>query len=127
YKVCKEAGIRVAAQIRYSTKKASEDFLKLHKRIVVKPLIGEQGQGVSVDIQTKRDLGKAIKRAAQFSRDVLLEEYIEGKDLRIIVIDNEIVAASIRKPATILGTGKHTIKQLVVKQNRRSMAATGGE
>ncbi|MGH9262728.1 MAG: N-acetylglutaminylglutamine synthetase, partial [Acidimicrobiales bacterium] len=58
---------------------------------------------------------------------VLLEEYVEGEDLRIVVIGHEVVAAAVRRPATIVGTGRHTIAELVAAHNRRRAAATGGE
>jgi D-alanine-D-alanine ligase-like ATP-grasp enzyme len=48
-------------------------------------------------------------------------------DLRIIVIDRQVIAAAIRKPAAIMGNGVHTIAQLIEKQSRRRAAATGGE
>jgi D-alanine-D-alanine ligase-like ATP-grasp enzyme len=38
-----------------------------------------------------------------------------------------VVAAAVRRPARIVGTGRHTIKQLIQKQSRRRAAATGGE
>jgi D-alanine-D-alanine ligase-like ATP-grasp enzyme len=58
---------------------------------------------------------------------VIIESYVEGDDVRIIVIGSEVVAAAVRKPARITGTGEHTVKELLEKYNRRRMAATGGE
>ncbi len=46
---------------------------------------------------------------------------------RIIVIYYKVVAAAVRKPAVITGTGQHTVKELIKKYNRRRAAATGGE
>ncbi len=56
-----------------------------------------------------------------------MEEFVEGEDLRIIVIDNQVVAAAVRKPASIRGNGVLTIKELIEKQSRRRAAATHGE
>jgi len=58
---------------------------------------------------------------------VLPESFHEGLDLRIVVIGFEVVAAAIRRPAEIMGDGKHTIAQLIEAQSRRRSAATGGE
>ncbi len=44
-----------------------------------------------------------------------------------MVIDGKVVAAALRKPAAIVGTGKHTIRELIETQSRRRAAATGGE
>jgi D-alanine-D-alanine ligase-like ATP-grasp enzyme len=44
-----------------------------------------------------------------------------------VVIDHEVVAAAIRRPAAVVGTGQHTIRDLIEAQSRRRAAATGGE
>src|SRR5690606_31346010 len=59
--------------------------------------------------------------------DVLLEEYVTGSDLRVVLIDFEVVAAALRRPAAVVGNGKHTVRELIEKQSRRRSAATGGE
>ncbi len=58
---------------------------------------------------------------------MLAEEYVEGQDLRIVVINDEVVAAAVRRPAEVIGTGRHTIAQLIDRQSRRRQAATDGE
>jgi GNAT-family acetyltransferase (TIGR03103 family) len=80
-----------------------------------------------VDISDVDELKKAIKTAEKICTDVLIEKYIQGEDLRVIVIDHQVVAAAIRKPPAIIGTGNHSIADLIKKHNRRRMAATGGE
>jgi D-alanine-D-alanine ligase-like ATP-grasp enzyme len=37
------------------------------------------------------------------------------------------VAAAVRKPAEVLGTGRHTVRELIERLSRRRSAATGGE
>ncbi len=102
-------------------------FLNRHQRVVVKPARGEQGRGVFVDLRRRRHVISAIEQARKLCDTVLIEEYVTGQDLRIIVIGSEVVAAAIREPATILGDGIHTIAELIDKQSRRRAAATGGE
>jgi GNAT-family acetyltransferase (TIGR03103 family) len=102
-------------------------FLARHKEIVVKPSRGEQGRGVSVGIRTEKEMNEAIKAAKNISDDVLLEAFINGLDLRIIVINYKLVAAAIRRPPEVIGTGRHSIRDLIEKQSRRRAAATGGE
>jgi GNAT-family acetyltransferase (TIGR03103 family) len=94
---------------------------------VVKPARGEQGAGISVDIRDPSDLERAIKNARRICETVILEQFCTGSDLRIIVIDFQVVAAAIRKPAQIVGTGAHSIGELIQIQSRRRRAATGGE
>lgn len=127
WKLLRKAGLSVPGQRFAGTGEQNRAFLETHGRVVVKPLRGEQGQGISVDVRTPEDLERAVLRASEFCDDVLLEEYVEGDDLRIVVIDYKVVAAAIRRPAEVIGNGTHTIEQLIRKQSRRRSAATGGE
>ena len=122
-----QADLKVPAQIVDDDWQRSVDFLNRFKSIVVKPMHGEQGQGISVDIRTPSELESALSLARQYDETVLIEQFVDGDDLRIIVINNEVVAAAIRKPATIVGTGEHTIRELIERLSRRRSAATGGE
>lgn len=122
-----QAGLHTPAQQLFTDEKSAHEFLKIHDRVVVKPLNGEQGKGITVDVQSTQDLREAIKKASEFDEQVLLEAFYPGDDLRIIVINNEVVAAAIRKPAQIIGDGSHDVDTLIAKQSRRRMSATGGE
>jgi GNAT-family acetyltransferase (TIGR03103 family) len=95
--------------------------------LVVKPARGEQGNGITVGVQTGSELQRAIELARSYCPDVLLEECVSGRDLRVVVIDHEVVAASVRKPATVVGTGRHSIRDLIGSASRRRAAATAGE
>jgi GNAT-family acetyltransferase (TIGR03103 family) len=121
------AGLKVPAQRPAGTAQENARFLDAHGRLVVKPVRGEQGAGISVDVRTPDAVSRAVTLARTVDKDVLLEEYVEGVDLRIVVIDYQVVAAAIRVPATVVGSGRHTVQQLIEAQSRRRAAATGGE
>lgn len=127
HKVLSKAGISLPAQQMASSADDNEGFLEEHGRLVAKPLDGEQGQGVAVDLRTLDDVQQAIEQARQFDSRVLLESFHEGLDLRIVVIGFEVVAAAIRQPAQIVGDGRHTVAELIEAQSRRRQAATSGE
>ncbi|WP_433285225.1 N-acetylglutaminylglutamine synthetase [Micromonospora sp. CA-244673] len=95
--------------------------------VVVKPARGEQGNGITVGVRTPEALTAAVELARRFCPDVLIEELREGEDLRVIVIDHEVVAAAVRRPAQITGDGVHDVTELIERQSRRRAAATGGE
>ncbi|MGC3859705.1 N-acetylglutaminylglutamine synthetase [Micromonospora chersina] len=95
--------------------------------VVVKPARGEQGTGITVGVRTPEALTAAVELARRFCPDVLIEELREGEDLRVVVIDHEVVAAAVRRPAQITGDGVHDITELIERQSRRRAAATGGE
>lgn len=127
HRILAKAGLRVPAQTIYVNQEQAENFLVEHSAVVVKPARGEQGVGISVDVKDTGSLREAVTEAGNFCDTVILEEYIRGDDLRIIVIDYQVVAAATRKPPCIKGTGQHTIRKLIEKQSRRREAATGGE
>lgn len=122
-----KAGLSVPAQTQWVEDGRARAFLKEHGRIVVKPTRGEQGAGISVDVRTPEELASAVKAAAAVDERVLLEQFVEGEDLRIIVINGAVVAAAVRRPPTIVGTGRHSVRQLIESASRRREAATGGE
>jgi GNAT-family acetyltransferase (TIGR03103 family) len=127
HKVLADAGLPVPRQQLADDDAANETFLAACGSIVVKPARGEQGQGISVNITDAQEMREAISTAQRHCNDVVLEEYVQGDDLRIVVIDFKVVAAAIRRPATVVGTGRHTVAELIDKQSRRRAAATGGE
>ncbi|BAV76553.1 acetyltransferase [Pseudomonas chlororaphis subsp. aurantiaca] len=127
HKVLKQAGLNLPAQQLAGNADDNLAFLDEHERVVVKPLDGEQGQGVAVDLRTIEELQQAIDNARRFDSRVLLESFHEGLDLRILVIGFEVVAAAIRRPAEVIGDGQHSIRELIEAQSRRRQAATGGE
>jgi GNAT-family acetyltransferase (TIGR03103 family) len=103
------------------------DFFGRYGRVVVKPAEGEQGRGVQVDLRSLTDVRQAVREARKVCDRVLIEQFVTGEDLRIIVIDRSVVAGAVRKPASIVGDGKRTIADLIVRQSRRRAAATRGE
>jgi GNAT-family acetyltransferase (TIGR03103 family) len=122
-----KAGLKVPAQKVAGTAEENAAFLKEHGSIVVKPARGEQGKGITVDVTTEEEVARAVAEARNHAETVLLEQFFQGDDLRIIVIDYRVVAAAIRRPAEVTGTGEHTVRALIEAQSRRRSAATGGE
>ncbi|UFJ43210.1 ATP-grasp domain-containing protein [Brevibacillus humidisoli] len=125
--VLQRAGIRVPRQQSYRNHLAASRFLRECEALVVKPLRGEQGRGITVDIRTDAELRQAVRYASEHCDDVLLEEYVDGRDTRIIVIDHRFVAAIERTPASVTGDGKRTIQQLIQEKNELLAEQTAGE
>jgi GNAT-family acetyltransferase (TIGR03103 family) len=121
------AGLAVPQGVAASTEQADVAFLDEVGEVVVKPARGEQGRGITVGVTDPDHLARAVAEARAHCPDVLLEACHHGEDVRVVVIDHEVVAASIRRPATVVGDGRHTIEELIRAQSRRRAAATGGE
>ena len=126
-KLAEKAGVTVPDQLDLVEGADISAFLRSHESVVVKPSRGEQGQGIAVGVSNYDAVLAAIDRARKVCPDVLLEDCYIGHDLRLVVIDDKVVAAALRLPAKVIGDGKKTVRQLIETQSRRRAAATGGE
>jgi len=126
-RILARAGLPVAAGREAGFDAADHEFLAEVGEVVVKPARGEQGMGITVGVATGEDLDRALALARSYCPEVLIERRVAGDDLRIVVIDHRVVAAAIRRPASVTGTGRHTVRDLIEAQSRRRAAATGGE
>jgi cyanophycin synthetase len=86
--------------------------LQIGLPVVLKPLDGNQGKGVTVNIVTRDHLDIAFRAAAEYG-EVLVEKFLPGNDFRLLVVGNKLVAASRREPPQVLGDGLHTVRELV--------------
>jgi len=127
-RVVRGAGVHVPDQISADADPpAIETFLNRHGKVVVKPARGEQGRGVAVGLSSMEEITGAVAVARRISDTVLVEEFVQGQDLRLIVINYRLVAAAVRRPASVIGNGERTIRELIETQSRRRSAGTGGE
>ncbi|MDQ3898555.1 MAG: N-acetylglutaminylglutamine synthetase, partial [Actinomycetota bacterium] len=128
-RIMERAGVRVARGALAGEGRLEEAGALLREAgaVVVKPARGEQGRGITVGVKDTAGLERAVAHALQFCPDVLVEELVEGDDLRVIVIDREVVAAAVRRPAEVVGDGRRPVTELVRSTSRRRERATGGE
>lgn len=95
--------------------------------VVVKPLAGNHGRGVSINLKTDEEVETAYEKAREHGRSIIVESYIEGFDHRLLVVNGELVAAAKREPGHVIGDGKHTIEQLVDIVNEDPRRGVGHE
>lgn len=126
-RIVEQAGLTVPQRYDPDDTEALTAALADRPALVVKPARGEQGKGVAVDLKKLDDLQAAIKEARALCPEVLVEDHVEGEDLRLVVIDFRVVAAAIRRPPRVVGDGRSTLRDLIAHQSRRREAATGGE
>ena len=83
--------------------------------LVIKPVDGNHGRGITVDIHNYEDALKGFHNAKDSSRSgaIIVEKFITGEDYRLLVINNVLVAAAKRTPAHVIGDGKSTIQELI--------------
>ena len=126
-RIVSEAGVVVPRGRLATFDNGDHEFLAEVGDVVVKPTRGEQGKGITVGIGSAAELDEALARAREQHPEVLIEQRAPGDDLRLVVIDGNVVAAALRMPAEVIGTGTHTVAELIETQSRRRAAATGGE
>ncbi len=88
--------------------------------IVIKPLDGNHGRGITINI-TSWDLAEEAYDAAKAesrTKAVIVERYYTGQDHRILVVNGKVVAVAERVPAHVIGDGKSTISQLIDETNQ---------
>jgi cyanophycin synthetase len=97
--------------------------------VVTKPLDGNHGRGVSLDVRTERDVRKGFKRARDEARRgvVVVESLVQGNDYRVLVIGGRMVAVAERVPAHVIGDGKRTVAELVEATNQDPRRGIGHE
>jgi cyanophycin synthetase len=95
--------------------------------LVVKPLDGNHGRGITTNIRFIEEAIKAFKLAQKVSAAVIVERYITGADYRFLVINFKLVAVAKRTPACITGDGVSTIQQLIDETNKDPRRGVGHE
>ncbi len=97
--------------------------------LVIKPIDGNHGRGITVDINNYEDALVAFTHAKDSSRSgaIIVEKFITGEDYRLLVINNVLVAAAIRTPAHVIGDGKATIQELIDEVNKDPRRGYGHE
>ena len=127
-RMLQDAAIPVASGITISSIGGVDDAIrKVGFPLVFKPLDGNHGRGISINIRSREDAIAAFEHAAKISRKVIVERFITGYDFRVLVIDNKMVAAALRDPAHVVGDGQLTIQQLIDKENTDPRRGYGHE
>src|SRR5439155_6937109 len=97
--------------------------------VVTKPIDGNHGRGVMLDLRDERALRAAFKRSLSEARrpQVVVESYVTGNDYRVLVVGGRMVAVAQRVPAHVLGDGEHTVRELVELTNADPRRGIGHE
>ncbi len=97
--------------------------------VVTKPLDGNHGRGVGLEIRSDRAVRTAFNRALKQARggEVVVEKMVEGSDYRFLVVGGQMVAVAERVPAHVVGDGEHTVAELVAITNADPRRGFGHE
>jgi cyanophycin synthetase len=97
--------------------------------VVTKPLDGNHGRGVGLDLRSEEDVRTGFRRAVPEARrgQVVVEGFVSGSDYRVLVVGGRMVAVAERVPAHVIGDGKHTVSDLVEIANSDPRRGIGHE
>jgi len=92
---------------------------KLGFPLVIKPARGTFGaQAVTIDIKSLDEAKQAFRQAQPAGELAIVEKMVTGRDFRILVFKNKVIAGLERIPAHVVGDGQNTIKGLIEKENQ---------
>jgi cyanophycin synthetase len=93
--------------------------------VILKPLDASHGRGISPRLTDEGAVRVAWERASEISDRVIVEQFSEGRDHRVLVIGGKVVAVAERVPAHVIGDGVHTIRELIDAANQDPRRGVG--
>jgi len=128
-KVLDQAGIRTPKGEEYQSETTAKSDFELFqgKAIVIKPKSTNFGLGITI-IKENTDQAvfeRAIEVAFGEDRTILIEEFIQGREYRFFIINDEVVGILHRVPANVVGDGNSTIRELVARKNQDPLRGKG--
>ena len=111
--------------VAYSPEEAIAIAEEIGYPVVVKPVDGHKGQGVTTDIRNPDEIAAAYEEAKRAIAEeqpgrVIVERSLQGRDFRLLCVNGRFVAALERQPASVVGDGESPLAALIERENRRS-------
>jgi D-alanine-D-alanine ligase-like ATP-grasp enzyme len=91
--------------------------------LVVKPNRGSRGRAVSLAVD-EPSLADAVAQAWKIDRIALVQLPVPGFDLRIDVLDGELLLAYVRRPLELVGDGRSSLIELHERTDVRALEPT---
>lgn len=95
----------------------ADALIRKYKKLIVKPSNSSLSRGLTLNIETKQQLEDAIAFGRLFKEGVVVQEQVEGEEIRFIIIEGKVKAALLRQTARVVGDGKLTIAELIEVEN----------
>ncbi|HEX8786113.1 MAG TPA: cyanophycin synthetase, partial [Telluria sp.] len=120
-----QAGVPVPAGDTVTTLAAAQRAARGLGCVTIKPLDANQGKGVTVACNTADDVERAFAFAQKYGQRVIVEEFLRGRDYRVLVTGKKVAAAAWRRPPHVSGDGRSTVRELVEIENRNPARGAG--
>ena len=130
-KILADLGLPVPRQrMVYDAKEAEQAAGRIGYPVVVKPLDGNHGRGISVGLEDEEHIAEAFEFARENKKSgngVIVESFIQGLDHRMLVVNGALVAVSKRVPGHVTGDGESSVEKLLEVVNSDPRRGVGHE
>ncbi|MFC1711654.1 hypothetical protein ACFLZ1_03660 [Patescibacteria group bacterium] len=120
YNLLKKASLPVLTQVKIRNMVDFDKQNLISFPLTLKPLKGQKGKHVYLNIKNKLQLKKTLKEFKEVETWII-EPYFKAKDIRFLVLNNEVIGLSQRTAPFIKTNGKQTIRQLIKKENQKRL------
>ena len=127
-KILANCGLPVPRQeLVRSAERAVRAAERLGYPVVTKPFNGNHGRGISIGLKNADEVRVGFASAAEHSSSVIVESFLSGEDHRLLVVNGELIAATLRTPGRVIGDGVHSVRALVDIVNEDPRRGVGHE
>ena len=84
--------------------------------VVVKPVDGNHGRGVFINLNTQTEVLAAYDIAVDEGSGVIVERFIPGNEHRLLIVGGKLAAAAKGQTASVVGDGQQTVQELITSQ-----------
>lgn len=129
-RILADLGLPVPRQILVRNR---DEALRAAKRlgfpVVIKPLDGNHGRGISIGLEEDEHILEGFDFAKEHSksRSIIVETFVRGFDHRMLVVNDDLVAVSKRVPGHVIGDGKSSVSDLIDEVNSDPRRGVGHE
>lgn len=122
YEFAQESGVSIPythyiSELNEITPDEIDDLLSRYSKLIVKPADASLSRGLTLNIQSADALRAAIIRARVVSPTILIQEQVEGEEVRFVVVDGKVVSALLRRTPRVTGDGISTVAELIEREN----------
>lgn len=119
HRLLRRAGFPVGEQVVVpSVEVAVAQAARIGFPVVIKPSNLDGGRGVEAGLKDEASLRAAFSRSIHFSKSLILEKHVEGRDFRLGVLNGQLTWATYREPAGVWGDGASTVSEPIMQTNQ---------
>jgi cyanophycin synthetase len=97
----------------FNKEEALKQLSKLNYPIIVKHAMGSNSSGLFVNILTPKQAVKILRKELKNFRSMIAQEMVYGKEYRVLVLGNKVIAAMEMIHPYVLGDGVSKLRTLI--------------